>query len=132
MKLGYALDDNGFEDNGLNGLVLRAARDAGDLLGDILAFDDFAEDGVLAGEPIGGDCGDEELAAVGAGAGVGHRQFAGLVELMARALGLILETITGATHAGAGRIATLNHEVGNDAMEDGAVVELVLDRKSVV
>ena len=40
-------------------------------------FDDLAEDGVLAIEPRRSDVGDEELAAVGVRAGVGHRQDAG-------------------------------------------------------
>jgi hypothetical protein len=53
-------------------------------------------------------------------------QLARLVELVWRALGLILEAVAGPAHAVAGRIAALNHEVGNDAMENRAVVELVL------
>jgi hypothetical protein len=59
-------------------------------------------------------------------AGVGHRQLARLVELVRRALGLVLELVAGAAHAGARRIAALDHEVGNHAMEDGSVVQLVL------
>jgi hypothetical protein len=59
------------------------------------------------------------------GAGVGHGQLAGLVELVRRAFGLVLEAVAGSAHAGAGGIAALDHEVGNDAMEDGAVEELV-------
>ena len=73
---------------------------------------------------VGGD-GDKELAAVGSGAAVGHGQLAGLVELVRRALGLVAEAVAGPAHAGAGGVAALDHEVGNDAMEDGAVEELV-------
>src|SRR5580704_13328145 len=105
-------------------LVLAVARDLGNLRNDVLAFDDFAEDGVLAGEPIGGRNGDEELAAVGVRSGVGHGQLAGDIELVRRALGLILEAIAGSAHAGAGGIAALDHEVGNNAMKDGSVEEL--------
>ena len=102
-----------------------ALRALGDLVGDVLALDHFAENGVPAGEPRRGRNRDEELAAVGVGAAVGHGQLAGLVEAVRRALGLILEAIAGAAHACARRVAALNHEVGNDAMEDGAVEELV-------
>ena len=65
-----------FEDDGLVGLVLSAAGDEGDFGDDLLALDDFAEDGVVAGEPGRGGDSDEELAAVGSGAGVGHGQLA--------------------------------------------------------
>ena len=110
---------------GVLGLSCAAARNFGDLVGDVLAFDDFAEDGVIAGEPGRWRDGDKELAAVGVRAGVGHGQLAGLVELVRRALGLVLEAVAGAAHAGAGGVAALDHEVGNHAMEDGSVVELV-------
>ena len=46
----------------------------------------------------------------------------GLVELAA-ALELVVELVAGAAAAGAGRVAALDHEVGDDAVEDGAVVE---------
>jgi hypothetical protein len=39
----------------------------------VLPFEDLAEDGMLAVEPIGDDVSDEELTAVGAGSGIGHR-----------------------------------------------------------
>ena len=38
-----------------------------------------AEDSMLVVQPGSGDCGDEELAAVGVGAGVGHTQGEGAV-----------------------------------------------------
>src|SRR5271170_6166080 len=41
------------------------------------------------------------------------------------AAGFIGELVAGTAHAGAFGVATLNHELGYDAMEDGAVVELV-------
>ncbi len=106
-------------------LVLAVAGNERNLGHDILTFDDFAKDGVVAGEPRRGRNGDEELAAVGAGAAVGHGQLAGLVELVRRALGLILEAVAGSAHAGARRVAALDHEVGNHAVKDGAVEELV-------
>src|SRR5713226_9851315 len=81
---------------------------------------------MLAGKPLRGRYGDEELRAIGVGAGVGHGQLARLVEAVWRALGFVLELIAGAAEAGASRVAALDHEVGNHAVEDGAVVEPVL------
>ena len=52
-----------------------------DLLDEVLALNDLAEDDVLAVEPRGDDGGDEELGSVGVGSGVGHRQEEGLVVL---------------------------------------------------
>jgi hypothetical protein len=61
---------------------------------------DLTEDRVLAVQPGGRADGDEELRAVGARAGVGHRQQVGLVEdeLGVR---LVLERVAGAAGAGA-------------------------------
>ena len=50
-----------------------------DQINDLHAPTHLAEDGVFAVEPVGDDVGDEELAAVGVGAGVGHREGADLV-----------------------------------------------------
>ena len=67
---------------------------------------------MLAGEPAGVGNGDEELAAVGVGAGVGHGEFAGLLEAVCGALGFVSELVAGAAHAGAFGVAALDHEVG--------------------
>ena len=88
-----------------------------------MPVDDAAEDGVLAVQPgrrLGGD--DEELGAVGVGAGVGHRQRAALDLVLVE---LVLEGVAGAAAAGALRAAALDHEVGDDAVEDEPVVEAV-------
>src|SRR5271157_4835169 len=122
--LADAFDDHRLQNNGLVRLVLAIPRDFGYLDYDILAFDDFAEDGVLSGEPVSWRHCEEELAAVRVGTAVGHSQFSGLVELVRCAHGFILKAVAGATHAGARGIAPLDHEVGNDAVEDGSVVEL--------
>ena len=66
--------------------------------------------------------GDEELAAVGARAGIGHREDAGLVVFQGR-IELILELVPGTAHAGAGRVAALHHEIVDHPVEDGVVVE---------
>ena len=86
-----------------------------------LLVGDLTEDGVLVGQPAGGRGGDEELRAVGARAGVGHREQVGAVE---GELGveLVLERVAGATGAGAERAAALEHEAVDDAVEAEAVV----------
>src|SRR3546814_21030573 len=73
------------------------------------------EHGVCAIQPRGGDVGDEELAAIGAGAGIGHRQHAGFVVAQLRAA-LILEAVAGVATATAFRAAALDHEIGDHAM----------------
>src|SRR5690606_16528823 len=50
-----------------------------DAVDDVLAFDHLAEHGVFAVQPRARHVGDEELAAIGAGAGIGHRQDTALV-----------------------------------------------------
>src|SRR5579871_5896782 len=105
--------------------VLAVAREIGDLIDHILTFDHFAEDGVFPGEPRCGRDGDEELRSVGVRASVGHGQLAGLVKFVRRAFGFVFELIARAAHACSLRIAALDHEIWNDAVEDGAVVKPV-------
>jgi len=98
------------------------------------AADDLAEDGVFHMEPGSGYGCDEELAAVGAGAGVGHGEQAGLVEgEIARTL--ICEGFTPdrlAAHARPGGVATLDHELFDDAVKDDAVVIPVVNMGSEI
>jgi hypothetical protein len=61
----------------------------------------------------------EELAAIGVGAGVGHGHRADLVAALHR---LVREAVAGAAAAGAGGVAALAHEAVDDAVEDDAVV----------
>src|SRR6185437_473176 len=119
-----AFDGDGFEDYVFVGTVHAVAGEFADFLHHVVAFGDFAEDGVLAGEPAGVRNGDEELGAVGVGAGVGHGELAGLGEAVRRALGLVGELVAGAAHAGAFGVSALDHELRDDAVEDGAVIEL--------
>src|SRR6185437_2053880 len=91
---------------------------------DILPLLNLAKHGVLAIEPVGDNMRNEKLAAVGVGSGIGHRKGPDLV-LVGIAPGFILEAVAGAAAAGGGRIAALNHEVIDDAMEHGSVVELL-------
>src|SRR6266542_2085613 len=103
--------------------VLRIARQGADFVRDVLALYNFAKDRVVAREPWRGCDGDEKLRAVGVRSGVGHGKFAGLVKLVGRAFGFVLKAISGAARASAAGIAALNHEVGDDAVEDGPVVK---------
>src|SRR5271168_80720 len=119
-----AFDDYGFQGYGLLWLVLRVAGHLGDFLDYVVALDDFPENGVLPRQPLGGGNRDEKLRAVGVGTGIRHRQFAWLAHVVRRTLGLVFKAIARTTHAAAGRIAALNHEVGDDAVKDGAVIQL--------
>src|SRR5262245_27641139 len=85
----------------------------------------LAEDGVLAVEPGRRDESEEELAPVGAGSGVRHREEPGLVVLH---LGVELAgvLVAGAAGAAAEWIAALRHEAADHAMEGNAIVEAEL------
>src|SRR5688572_2689368 len=71
-----------------------------DRVDDVLAAAHLAEDRVLAVEPVGRDVGDEELAAVGVRAGVGHAEAADLV-LGLTGADLVGELVPRAAAAGA-------------------------------
>ena len=66
----------------------------------VLSGFDFAENGVFAVEPIGRDVGNKELAAVGAGAGIGHGKRADFM-LVRIAFKFVFEVVTGTAAAGA-------------------------------
>jgi serine/threonine-protein kinase len=113
-------------------LVRAVARGghAGDLVDDVLPAHDLAEDRVLVVEVRRGALGDEPLGAVGARARVGHREHARPV-VAERGVELVLEAVAGVARAPARghvrvareRVAALDHEVGDDAVEAHAVVE---------
>src|SRR5271157_50300 len=106
----------------LLGAVLGAAGDLGDLLDYVVALDHFAKHAVFIVEVRGGGRGDKELAAVGIGSGIGHGEDAGL-GVLEIGMELVGEFVAGTAASGAFRVATLNHEIGNDPMENGAVVK---------
>src|SRR5690606_27566176 len=81
----------------------------------------LSEDRVLAVEVGRGRERDEELAAARARATVRHAEHAGAV-VPQRRRKLVDDDVAGAAHAGAGRIAALDHETFDDAVELGAVV----------
>src|SRR6185312_6750617 len=120
-----AFDRDGLHHCVFQRLVLPIARGGYDFLCHLVAFYHFSKNCVLAGEPLRGRDGDEELRTIGVGAGVGHGQLARFVEAVGRALGFVLELVAGAAEAGTRGISALDHEVGNHAMEDSAVIEAV-------
>jgi hypothetical protein len=99
-----------------------------ELVNDVLALDNSSEDDVLAVEPGAGDEGDEELGAVGSGAGVGHGQQVGDIVLLLEVLILELGTVDGLASGAVlvGEVTALSHEVGDDAVEGGSLVAKAL------
>ena len=89
-----------------------------------LGVGDLAEDGVLAVEVRGRPDGDEELRAVGVRAGVRHREQVRPVEGQLR-VELVGELVARPAVTLAQRVAALDHESGDDAVEHRAVVERV-------
>ena len=90
----------------------------------------LAESSVLLVQMLGILVHDEELGAGGVGAlGTGHGQDTTLVTqviLNTVKEELAFDAVAGAAHAGALRAATLNHETGDNAMEDQTVIVVVI------
>src|SRR4051794_23180353 len=111
------------DDHRLGRPVLRSRLHSLDRVDGVHAVGHPAEDGVLAVEPrglLGGD--DEELAAVGVRAAVGHRERAANDLVL---VDLVLELVARAARARALGAAALDHEVLDHPMEDQAVVVAV-------
>ena len=100
------------------------APEALDLLDDVHALQDLSEDDVASIEPRGLHRADEELAAVGAGAGVGHREDARARVLELEVLVVELLAVDGlaARAVAPGEVAALQHELRDDAVELGPLV----------
>lgn len=77
-------------------------------------------------EPRRRDMGDEELRAVRIRSRIRHRESTRRVVGQGQCARFIVEGVAGTTGAGSLRTATLNHEIGDDSMEDKIVVESVL------
>lgn len=111
------------------GTVIAVGLDGGDGVHHIHAGGHLAEGGVLTVQMLGVGVHDEELAArrIGGG-GTRHAENAPLVlqiVLDAVEKELALDAVAGATHAGAFGTAALNHEAGNDSVEDQTVIKMV-------
>ncbi len=123
QRLAFRDDGDLVEVDGREGLVVGIALDAGDGHDNKDAgWVALTKDGVVLVKRGGRLFGDEELTTVGVGAGVGHGEAARDIEVEV-GVELIGEGVAGIAHAGAGGVAALNHEFGNDAVEGGAVVE---------
>ena len=82
----------------------------------------LAEDGVFAIEAVVGNFSDEELRAVGVGSGIGVGETPGAIEGDS-GRSLILEFVAGIARAIAFGISALNHETGDHAVKDGAIIK---------
>lgn len=109
--------------DGLLGLAGLGAN-GGHVSNDVEAIDDLAEDDVLSVEVREGVEGNEELAAVGVLASVGHGEEATTDVLVEEVLILELHAIDGlATGAvSSGEVATLSHKARDDSVEAAALV----------
>ena len=116
--------------------ILRVGFDGRDLIDHVHALEHLAEGRVLAVEELAVGVHDEELASGGVRRlRTRHGQHAALmreVVLDAVELELALDAVARAAHAGAVRAAALDHEAGNDPVEDQAVVEALVCQRDEV
>jgi len=102
----------------------RLAAEALSGLDDVVAINDLSEDDVLSVEPGGLGGADEELGSVGVGTSVGHGQDSGGIVLELEVLILELVAVDGLASSSVvvGEVTALAHEVGDDPVEDAALV----------
>jgi hypothetical protein len=124
LHQGHLEDICALDHDVLHRLVGSASLDTSKLVDDIHALHNLAKHGVLAVEVRSRAEGDKELAAVGAGTGVGHAERALAVVLEGRhELVLELGAVDGrATGTSSGGVTALDHEAWDDAVEDDVVV----------
>ncbi len=113
----------------LDGGILEASLGGLDGLDDVLTGNDLAKDDVTTVEVRSGNRGDEELGAVGVGAGVGHGKQvgAGVAELEVFIGELVAVDGNTATAVEVGEVTSLNHKVLDDAVE---IRTLVVEREA--
>ena len=111
-------------DRGLGGARLRSDGLNGSNNSQRRLVSDLAKDNVLAVEPGGGDRRDEELGAVGVWASVCHGELSrlGVLELKVFVRELFAVDGLSASAVAAGKVAALEHELGNDTVERAALV----------
>jgi len=121
--------------DGLERLVVAIYGASGYGIYDIHAGDDLAENSVVV-RKRSVLVHDEELAAIGVWARIGHGDRASdITGLIRRRRGIqfIGELIAWSSPASASRIATLDHEAGDDAVEYRTVIEaLVSEREEIL
>ena len=110
----------------LDGAGIAAGLYLGDGVDDLHAGGHLSKGGVLHVQMPGSFMHDDELASGGVGGGgTGHAENAALVlQVVLEAVEEehALDAVAGAAHAGALGAAALDHEAGDDAMKDQAVV----------
>ncbi len=89
---------------------------ASDGVHDIHPIGHMTENGVFAVKVGCGHVGDEELASIGPRAGIGHGENAGTI-VFEPSVHFVFKAVAGSTAACAGGIASLDHELLDDAME---------------
>ena len=119
-----ALERDAEDLHGTQRPIFFADGHAGDYPDKLLAFHYLTENGVLAIQMWRGDFRDEELAASGTWTGVCHGQLPWRIEAQRRIK--FVGDHVGAAFAGSGGVAALNHEAGNNAMEDRAGIKSAL------
>jgi hypothetical protein len=110
--------------DGLKWPILIVGPSIAYLINHLHTADDLSKDGVLSIQVRSGRQSDEELAPVCAWPTVGHGEDA-LAGVNKRIIKLVLKAPAEdrlASTSRTGGIATLDHEVGNDAMEDDTIV----------
>ena len=112
------------------GTVIAVGLDGGDGVHHVHTGGYLAEGGILTVQMLGVGVHDEELAARGVGGGgTRHAENAPLVlqiVLDTVEKELTLNAVAGAAHAGALGAAALNHEAGNDSVEDQTIIKMVI------
>src|SRR5208283_5447928 len=119
--LRHAFDAQLLNDHRRARAVHGIAGHIGDFVRYILAFHHVAEDGVAIIQVRRGRDGDEELAAIGAGAGIGHGESARL-GMAQRWMELVRKAVAWPPTAISLRASSLNHELRNHAVKDQAVI----------
>src|SRR5262249_30781574 len=116
------LDRDRLDRDRIHRTILPSRRDSADLLHDVQACDDFAEDRMAVVEGGRRTQRGEEMAAVAVLGRVCHRQDA---RFAVTGLGMefVGELVAGPAGALAEAVAALNHEAVDDAVKDHAVVE---------
>ena len=131
LRVGLAVGVHGDGGNLLLhlGTVVAVSLDGGDGVHHVHTGGYLAEGGVLTVQMLGVGVHDEELAARGVGGGgTRHAENTPLVlQIVFDAVEeeLALDAVAGAAHAGAFGTAALNHEAGNDSVENQTVIKMV-------